>query len=281
MSAGEWMRQLVVARLDGQAHVRQQLAHPADVGDVGHVAQDVGALGQDRRRHQLEHRVLGPADGDVALEGAARAHDQRAHRTSMLPAAATRPGPRQPQGSTVSTVTIVQRLDPADPEDRQRLAGLRAPRQDALVVEVPVDDDRFGLGDGPFWAYERTVTDRPVDGGVEVTERITYDLAIPGWGWIFRWPVAPDAGSTPGRRRPGGCPRTASTPPPRSPSAASPPSRSSPATPARSSRRPSPSPPTSSAPRTGPRASPSPQRGSASSSPSSWWPPPTGAVAGP
>lgn len=52
-----------------------------------------------------------------------------------------------------------------------------------------MDGDHFVLGAGPFWSYERTVTDHPVDGGVEVTEEITYELAIPGWGWLFRMPV--------------------------------------------------------------------------------------------
>ena len=58
------------------------------------------------------------------------------------------------------------------------------PRHDALVVEVPGDGDHFGLGAGPFWTYERTVSERAVDGSLEVTERITYELAIPGWGWL-------------------------------------------------------------------------------------------------
>lgn len=57
------------------------------------------------------------------------------------------------------------------------------------MVEVPVGQERFGLADGPFFAYERTVAAEPVDGCVRVTEHITYDLAIPGWGFLFRWPV--------------------------------------------------------------------------------------------
>ena len=44
-------------------------AHDANVEDVGHVVDGVGALGHDGGRHELENRVLGSANGDLAREG--------------------------------------------------------------------------------------------------------------------------------------------------------------------------------------------------------------------
>jgi MFS family permease len=58
-----------------------------------------------------------------------------------------------------------------------------------MVVEVAEGPARFGCADGPFSAYERTVGVEPADDRLRVTERITYELAIPGWGLIFRVPV--------------------------------------------------------------------------------------------
>lgn len=83
---------------------------------------------------------------------------------------------RRPEGWTVRTVEIVH------PLDQEELARLRRPRDDRLVLEAPDGPDRFRGVDGPFHAYQRTLM---VDGD-RVVERIEYDLAIPGWGWIFR-----------------------------------------------------------------------------------------------
>ena len=52
-----------------EAHRLEQRAHVGHVGDVGHVPQDVATLGEHARRHQLERRVLGPADRDLAGSG--------------------------------------------------------------------------------------------------------------------------------------------------------------------------------------------------------------------
>ncbi len=43
---------------------REQIAHDRDVGDVGHVGEVERAIGEQRRRHQLEHGVLRPGNGD-------------------------------------------------------------------------------------------------------------------------------------------------------------------------------------------------------------------------
>ena len=58
-----------------------------------------------------------------------------------------------------------------------------------MVAEAAEGPDRFGCAEGPFWDYERTVATEAIEGGLRVTEQITYELAIPGWGWIFRVPV--------------------------------------------------------------------------------------------
>ncbi len=71
---------------------------------------------------------------------------------------------------------------------------MRTPRDD-LVGEVPEGDDRFGLRDGPFDQYQRTLTVREADGPsgagthYEVTERFNYRMALPLWWVAFWWPM--------------------------------------------------------------------------------------------
>ena len=57
------------------------------------------------------------------------------------------------------------------------------------MAEAPAGRDRFGCREGPFAAYERTLTPVETADGLEVTETVTYDLAMPGWGLVFRGPV--------------------------------------------------------------------------------------------
>jgi MFS family permease len=79
---------------------------------------------------------------------------------------------------------------PDTPDQRARLL---TPRDD-LVLEVheasPAETDepeRFRQADGPFTAYERTVTaDTDAQRLVETTR---YTVTIPWFGWLFRWPV--------------------------------------------------------------------------------------------
>lgn len=89
----------------------------------------------------------------------------------------------------MATVTITHLLDPSEPADRQRLADLRSPRDDHLVAETAVADGSFGCGEGPFFSYERTVHTEEAEGVLRVTERVHYDLALPGWRIWFRVPV--------------------------------------------------------------------------------------------
>jgi len=83
-------------------------------------------------------------------------------------------------------VTIVRtHLECTDAE----LAERRTPRVD-IVAEQVTGIDEWGLGEGPFRTYRRTISTaaRP-DGRHDVVETTTYRLAIPVWGWLFAWPV--------------------------------------------------------------------------------------------
>jgi len=81
--------------------------------------------------------------------------------------------------------TLREELHCSDDE----LAALREPRND-IVGECQVDVDDFGLDHGPFRTYRRTLDVQAAEGGgwdVEQTTR--YALAIPVFGWLFRWPT--------------------------------------------------------------------------------------------
>ncbi|NDH96716.1 MAG: hypothetical protein EBZ17_04540, partial [Actinobacteria bacterium] len=69
------------------------------------------------------------------------------------------------------------------------LAERRTPRVD-IVAERVTGTDEWGLDEGPFRSYRRTIstTARP-DGRHDVVETTTYRLGIPVWGWLFAWPV--------------------------------------------------------------------------------------------
>jgi MFS family permease len=62
---------------------------------------------------------------------------------------------------------------------------------DGLVRERADGDRRFGLDEGPFRRYERTVAVQPAgDGRHEVTSTVDFRLAIPYVGWLVALPVA-------------------------------------------------------------------------------------------
>ncbi len=79
---------------------------------------------------------------------------------------------------------------PDTPEQRDRLL---APRDDLLLEtpDTPADTrvraDRFRQDDGPFAAYERTVTTDRTRG--QLVETTRYAVTIPWFGWLFRLPV--------------------------------------------------------------------------------------------
>ena len=69
------------------------------------------------------------------------------------------------------------------------LERLRTPRTD-IVLEHRIDDDRFGLDEGGFTAYERHLTvESSPDGDLVVEERFDYRIAFPFWSWIIAVPV--------------------------------------------------------------------------------------------
>ena len=58
----------------------------------GTLRQREGALGQDGRRHQLQHRVLGAADPDGARQRPAGPHDDAIHGLPVWPDHGDDPG---------------------------------------------------------------------------------------------------------------------------------------------------------------------------------------------
>ncbi len=85
--------------------------------------------------------------------------------------------------------TLIRRW-PDTPDQRELLFAER----DDLVLEVadPSPDSatrphRFHQADGPFTAYERTVTEDPEHR--HLVETTTYAMTIPWFNWLFRWPV--------------------------------------------------------------------------------------------
>ncbi|MDG2027140.1 MAG: MFS transporter [Acidimicrobiales bacterium] len=71
----------------------------------------------------------------------------------------------------------------------EELEQRRRPRTD-IVAERAEADGSYEMDEGPFRAYRREL-DATRDGDVwSVEETTTYRLAIPVWGWLFRFPVA-------------------------------------------------------------------------------------------
>lgn len=84
--------------------------------------------------------------------------------------------------------TTVNELD----VDESGLHALVVARDDILLEDLRSADPSghdfcFRCAEGPFTTYERTVhADRLDDGGYHVREEITWDIAIPLWGVLFR-----------------------------------------------------------------------------------------------
>ena len=72
--------------------------------------------------------------------------------------------------------------------DDDGLRRVRLPRTD-LVQEKNLGNNQFSLIDGPFKAYKRTLTITSEPNKHLVTERFDYELSIPWFGFLFRWPV--------------------------------------------------------------------------------------------
>jgi MFS family permease len=70
------------------------------------------------------------------------------------------------------------------PDDSEHRALLDAPRDD-VVLERLESSGVYTQAEGPFAAYERRVERQ--DGALVETTR--FDVTIPWFGWLFRWPV--------------------------------------------------------------------------------------------
>ncbi|MCB0977210.1 MAG: MFS transporter [Acidimicrobiales bacterium] len=78
-----------------------------------------------------------------------------------------------------TTVNIIE-------TDAAGVAALRLPRDDLMLEQVE-GPDRFGVAEGPFDHYERTLAvDELDDGRFRVTETIDWKVAIPVWEPLFR-----------------------------------------------------------------------------------------------
>lgn len=89
--------------------------------------------------------------------------------------------------------TLIRRLAPGSPA-----AAVAAQARDDVVEEIDLGDGRFGLGRGPFLAYERWVRCE----GDEVVEELRYrlpPLVVPPFRWLYRWALGrpPRPGSRP------------------------------------------------------------------------------------
>lgn len=72
--------------------------------------------------------------------------------------------------------------------DDSELARRREPRND-IVAETAPQNGRYGLAEGPFREYERTLAASRVPDGWAVWETTSYRLAIPVWGPLFQLPI--------------------------------------------------------------------------------------------
>ncbi len=89
------------ANSTARAQILQHLLHGPDVLDVRDVVQDARARRQQRRRHELEGRVLGPRDGHLSRTSA------RPPRTSRRPRRRSRPRRRHFSGHLGDFETVV------------------------------------------------------------------------------------------------------------------------------------------------------------------------------
>jgi MFS family permease len=71
--------------------------------------------------------------------------------------------------------------------DAEGARAILEPRDD-IVAERATGDGSFVLADGPFWEWARSVDVDPPDaqGGVTVHQRVSWRLAVPVWGVVFR-----------------------------------------------------------------------------------------------
>ena len=99
-------------------------------------------------------------------------------------------------------MTVLRVVRRGTEADLQRERDLRREPRCDIVAEQGVGVDRFEAQDGPFRHYERRLELERVTGEVEagepdlehgdeweLTETISYRLAVPVWAWLFHFPV--------------------------------------------------------------------------------------------
>ena len=89
----------------------------------------------------------------------------------------------------MTVLRVVRRGSAAEME--RELEARQQPRDD-IVAERAVDQDRFEATDGPFRRYERRLSLETTGADSdewELTETISYRLAVPVWAWLFHYPV--------------------------------------------------------------------------------------------
>ena len=240
-----------------------------DIGDVGHVAQDVGALGQAGGGHQLEHRVLGAADGRPCPTAArsGRTMIRSVDPGTCMALSMLRPRRRAKSIGSGARRAQLRHHPRRDDGPPRRLPGpphRSAPRAARSRADQATDPAEVLARDGQGRLHHRPGPvhplrahgagrrrpgrrDRPGPGRGHPGVRLR--LAVPVWAFLFAGPCGARCGDRTGPSARGGCRPTSSAPAPQPPCrccACSPrwPATSAPCSPrrTRSSRRSSASP---------------------------------------
>ena len=190
------------------AHDREQVAHDATSVICGHVVEHRACPRQQGRRHELQHRVLGPADGDRARQWPAGPHDD---------AFAPRQYARHPIAACPNWSHPVTRVVQSTVVDRTGLEAIaRATQRRGRA--------RSRAADGTFGCAERSVP-RRIDGSVTfdgarptrrsvVTEITDFTMALPCGACCSSLPVRRFAAApTGGRAGPWWAPPATARPP--------------------------------------------------------------------
>ena len=197
-------------RLGRDADGRQQLAHDRHVDDRRHVGQLVGAVGEDRRRHQLEDRVLRTwhLDGAVQVADAAHhdligTHRSDHRRTPRNGATAAQYAPAVPGGGHGPDTGRVRQVVREWPDEPGVASTLERPREDLLARATRRRDDRrhrLRAGRGPV----QHLPPRRRRRRQRRRSAVAGDDPLPAGDPVVRLAVRPPGagGARPSRRRP-------------------------------------------------------------------------------
>ena len=84
--------------IDGDAELGQQIRHGRNIGQVRRIGQCQGLIGQQTRRHQRQRRILGPGDGNGAVEGSSASNEDLIHASPFVPVPCPPAGVAAPSG---------------------------------------------------------------------------------------------------------------------------------------------------------------------------------------